>query len=132
MSIVTLHGEHDLNSKPELVRALEAASQRNVLVDMSRCTFVDSAVVSVVLRVSRKLQERDGVLELVIPSEARPIRRVFELMGLESLVPMRETLTAGIASVESHAAKARVLRLRAISELIDVSLAESELQRRSR
>jgi anti-anti-sigma factor len=101
--IVTLHGEHDLALKSELVRALEAASiQRNVLVDFSHCTFAASSVVSALLHAAPHLQRRGGLLQLVIPAHRAAIRRVFELMGLQRDLPIHSTLAEAIDYIDSE------------------------------
>jgi anti-anti-sigma factor len=102
-AIVTLHGEHDLALKPELVRALATASfQRNVLVDFSPCTFADSSVLSALLQAAPPLQRRGGLLQLVIPAQRPGIRRVFELMGLQRHLPIHPTLEAAIDYIDSE------------------------------
>ena len=68
LAIVTLRGEHDLASSPEIANRLSSASDHaNVLVDLSACTFMDSAVISALLRASNALNTRGGLLSLVIP-----------------------------------------------------------------
>jgi hypothetical protein len=45
LALVSVHGEHDLSTTPELTQALEqAAAHSNVLVDLSDCSFMDSTV----------------------------------------------------------------------------------------
>jgi anti-sigma B factor antagonist len=98
-SIVTLRGEHDLCSKPEVMRALVAACFRpNVVVDLSQCTFIDSSVISAVLAATKRLHQRDGQLELVIASEA--IRRVVRLMGIERVLCVHETRSGDMRSAD--------------------------------
>ena len=49
-AVIALVGEHDLHSRPALQATLAyAAEGRNVLVDLSRCSFVDSAIISLLL-----------------------------------------------------------------------------------
>lgn len=134
-AIVTLRGEHDLSSKLEVARALATASGcRDVLVDLSECTFIDSSVISALLQASNRLHANGGLLELVIPGGAhQAILRVFELMSLERLLPIHETRAAAISCVHGAriAPRARGMRLRALSELIDNSLIDVEEGRRA-
>lgn len=49
-AIVTLSGDHDLATRPRLAAALEAArGQKNLIVDLTPCTFVDSTIIGVLL-----------------------------------------------------------------------------------
>ena len=92
-AIVTLRGEHDLNSKPEVAKALSAASAYdNVVVDLSECSFLDSSVISTLLQTSNRLNERDGLLRLVIAGDGHAgVRRLFEVMDLERVLPIHSS-----------------------------------------
>ena len=100
IAVVGLFGEHDLSGKARLTEALATASARlNVLVDLSACTFMDSSVIGALLLARSQLAERGGRLELVIPPEARAVRRIAELTTLGNLLPIHESQSAGCASL---------------------------------
>jgi anti-anti-sigma factor len=132
-AIVTLRGEHDLGSKLAVSRALaEASGRRDVLVDLSECTFLDSSVISALLQASNRLHEHAGLLELVIPEGAHPaVLRVFELMSLERLLPVHGTREAALGFLYGArvSTPARSMRLRALRELVDASLVDVEQRR---
>jgi anti-sigma B factor antagonist len=112
---VTLHGEHDLSSQECLSEALAAASaKRDVLIDLSDCTFMDSSVVAALFRASQKLSERGGRLELVIPESATTMKRVADLTQLAAILPVHETRHAAIARIYAgdHSIRIRDLRLK--------------------
>jgi anti-anti-sigma factor len=125
--IVTLRGEHDLSTAAELARALEVASPgRDVLVDLTHCTFMDSTAISALLRASNAMHSRGGVLSLVIPKDRhQAVRSVFELMSIERLLPTYETRAAAI----DQRTQAPRTRLRSLSEIIDASIVKSDAQR---
>jgi anti-sigma B factor antagonist len=101
VAIVAVRGEHDLLTKAELAEALErAGAQRNVLVDLSECSFMDSSVVAALFVASKTLEQRDGRLELVIPPQAHMLQRVANIAGLAGSVPIHETRSAGVASIQ--------------------------------
>jgi anti-anti-sigma factor len=101
VSVATLRGEHDLGSKAEVAGGLaRACDHAYVIVDMSECSFIDSTIISVLLSAHRKQLERDGRLELVIPSEAEAIRRIASLASLGALLTIHETRAAALASVQ--------------------------------
>jgi anti-anti-sigma factor len=136
LAILTLRGEHDLNTAPEISDKLTAASaHRNVLVDLSRCTFIDSTVISALLRASNSMHSGDCLLSLVIPNDRHhAILRVFEIMSIERALPIYETRAGAITQLDapqtSHSPRTR---LRAISEIIDASLLDADpLEREQR
>jgi anti-anti-sigma factor len=134
VTVVTLRGEHDLASKEELKAALVAEShRRNVIVDLSSCTFIDSSVITVLLRAANDLHARGGQFSLVIaPGGHRAVRTVFDLMSLDRVLPTHETRAAAIRHLDTTsgtASRSAPTRLRALSEIIDFSLLEGEERR---
>jgi anti-anti-sigma factor len=130
-AIIALRGEHDLASAEELKTAFANASRRRyVIVDLSRCTFIDSSVISVLLRASNELHAGGGQLSLVISRGGhRAVRTVFELMSLDRVMPTHETRAAALRHLDSTTSASNrptATRLRALSEIIDFSLLESE------
>ena len=99
-SVVALVGEHDLHSRPALEATLAyAAEGRNVLVDLSRCSFVDSAIISLLLATQRTLRKHDGRCELVIPPESGYVTRLFEISGISGLFRVHPSRNVGFASM---------------------------------
>ena len=92
-SIVTLCGEHDLSSTPQIKGAFEEiGARRSVLVDLSHCIFIDSSVVSALLRASEALRTQGGQLSLVISGDRhQAVRRLIELMRVDRVLPTCET-----------------------------------------
>ena len=101
VAVVAVRGEHDLRTKAELAEALERASAHpHVLVDLSECSFVDSSVIGALVVASKRLEERDGRLEVVIAPEAHTVHRAAELTGLAAFLPIHATRSAAIASIQ--------------------------------
>jgi anti-anti-sigma factor len=127
---VTLRGEQDYSSRPQISQALDAACLHpNVVVDLSDCTFVDSSVVTELLRTARRLHQLDGVLALAVPSGARAVRRALEVMGVHPILPVHETRAAAIGSIEcaqGPPARGNGLSLRATSEVVEESSTRSD------
>jgi anti-anti-sigma factor len=106
-AVVALVGEHDLHSRAALRATLAyAAEGRNVLVDLSRCTFVDSAIISLLLATQRTLSQHDGRCELVIAPESGYVTRLFEISGISGLFRVHPTRNAGFASIAQPRAAA--------------------------
>jgi anti-anti-sigma factor len=99
-AIVKLRGEHDLSTRPRISEALaDASKQATVLVDLSECTFADSSVVAALVVAHDELRERGGRLEVVIPADARAIRRLAELARLADILPIHETRSTAATRV---------------------------------
>lgn len=83
--VVSLPGDHDLATAPEIDKALHEAliSRRaTVVVDLSETTFLDSAVLDLLLRTRTRLA--DG-RQLVLVCDDPTIQRVLEIAGVDQL-----------------------------------------------
>ena len=77
-----------------------------MLVDLSRCTFVDSAIISLLLATQRTLNAQDGRCELIIPTQAGYVTRLFEITGIEGLFTVHASRTVALESMRSPQAAA--------------------------
>ena len=94
---VTLTGEHDVLSREALSLALTVGRvYRYVLVDLTACTFLDSTMINALLAAAKGHVARDGAVELVVPTDANPVRRTLEIANVQMTLPFHETRTAGI------------------------------------
>jgi anti-anti-sigma factor len=101
LAVLTLLGEHDLHEKLQLEEAMARATvHRDVLVDLSACTFVDSSTIATIVSAYRRVRDAGGRLELVVPLEARSVRRSLELMGVDAFVPLHAARGAAIAGLQ--------------------------------
>jgi anti-anti-sigma factor len=97
--VVTVAGEHDLATAPELARVLESISG-DVLVDLSTCTFVDSSVIGVIIARFKELELRDHRLELIAPPNGSIVARVLKISGVPSLITVHD---GELGSTDGHA-----------------------------
>ena len=103
LAVVSMHGEHDLSTAPELMQALEqAAAHSNVVVDLSECSFIDSTVIQALVKTARGVHARGEQLVLVIPSESRQVARVAQMTQLAEILPIHPTQRAALASIQSE------------------------------
>ncbi|MGH9321178.1 MAG: STAS domain-containing protein [Vicinamibacteria bacterium] len=83
-SVVSVAGEVDLYTAPELERELLGAARNgaaSLIVDLGECSFIDSTALGVLIEANRRL---DGsARSLVLVSDDRNIRKVFEVTGLD-------------------------------------------------
>jgi len=83
VEIVSVTGELDLASVPELRAALEATAQRSrpVVVDVSEVSFIDSTALATLLRSSDELTA--GGVRVVVACPAGPVRRLLTMTSLD-------------------------------------------------
>jgi anti-anti-sigma factor len=100
-SKVTLPSEIDLSCTADMTAALDTAMTGGVdivVVDMGATTFCDSAGVKVLVQARKRAQAAGGKeLRLVLPPGK--VRRVFELMGVDQLLPVCGTLSEALAGL---------------------------------
>jgi anti-sigma B factor antagonist len=104
--VIALAGEVDLYTAPEFKQQLLdaiAKGAKNVVVDLSGTTFIDSTTLGVLVGGVKRLRGQDGQLSLVCSD--RNIAKIFEITGLDrvfQIYPARaEALAAAGASTQS-------------------------------
>jgi anti-anti-sigma factor len=101
--IVTLVGEHDLSDSHLLAAALRNVGEgARVLVDLSRCTYMDLSVIGRLFTAHTRLRARGGRLELFIPLEAEAMWLIARRTGLATCLTTHTTRASGIASLASE------------------------------
>lgn len=98
--VVTLTGEADMHTAPELDRALQgvlALGGTAVAVDLGDVTFVDSTALGVLLRYQPRFRGRGG--DLVIVTQDRRVLRTFEITGLDRVFSIERRLADGVAAI---------------------------------
>jgi anti-anti-sigma factor len=98
--VVALSGEHDLSTRQHVLEALARARVwRNVIVDLTGCTFVDSSIVSAIFAASDARFPLDERLELVVSDASTIVNRATDALGVRSLLATHPTLGDALASV---------------------------------
>ena len=103
--VIALAGEVDLYTAPEFKqRLLEVIGKgaKNVIVDFSDTTFIDSTTLGVLVGGVKRLRTNDGQLSLVCSD--RNITKIFEITGLDRVFTIhatREEAVAGLGSPDS-------------------------------
>jgi anti-anti-sigma factor len=99
--IVAVTGEVTFSNVAELDRRLQAAfggEARDLVIDLTDVTFIDSSGLSALLSASAQARERGGEVALVLAAAERP--SIFRFRGVERLLalyPSREAALAGLA-----------------------------------
>jgi anti-sigma B factor antagonist len=103
--IVSVKGEVDLSTAPRLKWALVdslEAGHGQLVVDLSRVTFIDSTALGVLVGVKRSLGA--GALALVCANA--DVLKIFELSGMDGAFTILPTLREALAHVQAQPAGA--------------------------
>jgi anti-anti-sigma factor len=99
---IFVRGELDLSTAPELEAPLEQAldsGKGSVLIDLTRCEFIDSTGIALIVRAWQRLQSGGNGRALVICTENDQVRRVLEITGLELSIPVHTTRDEALAAL---------------------------------
>jgi len=100
--VISLAGEVDLYTAPEFKQQLlDVISQgaRNVVVDFSDTTFIDSTTLGVLVGGVKRLRTNDGQLSLVCSD--RNITKIFEITGLDRVFTIYPTRNEALEQLSS-------------------------------
>jgi anti-sigma B factor antagonist len=96
-TVVRVAGEADLTTR-SLGDVLTAEASKRpglLLVDLSALRFIDSGAIRMVLFASRQVRQEGGTLALINPSPA--VARVVQIMGIDQLIPVHDSLDEATA-----------------------------------
>ena len=112
--VISLSGDHDLSTKPRLVEALSRVRQeRWVVIDLRRCTFVDSTIIGAILAACRRGAAREPNVSVVLPPDTSYVWRALSVIGLRDLVPAHLSIEAALEAApvaEETLARPRLIR----------------------
>ncbi|HEX8648867.1 MAG TPA: STAS domain-containing protein [Thermoleophilaceae bacterium] len=107
--VIELGGEVDLYTAPEfkerLVQVIEDG-KKQLVVDLSKATFIDSTTLGVLVGGVKRLRPSGGSLALVCTDQN--ITKIFEITGLDRVFPIhasREEALQAVAAGEGSAAE---------------------------
>ena len=91
----TVHGELDLNTAPQLEGPLEEtladAGAVSVVIDLSKCEFIDSTGIALIVRTWKRVDSEaggDGQGRLVLCCSNDQVQRLLKITGVESSISM--------------------------------------------
>ena len=102
--ILSVHGDADLHSAPELRERLRGAiddGATTLVVDLTETAVVDSTSLGVLLGGMKRLRKRDGQIRLVVPQAE--VRRVFEITMLDRIFALHETQEEALTALSDEA-----------------------------
>ena len=99
MLVASVAGEVDMTNavyvREQLSTAVTGEAQGLVL-DLSDARYLDSAAIEALFELSRRLVCRHQQLRVVVPRRS-PLRRLFTLIDLGSVVPVHDSLETAVA-----------------------------------
>ena len=103
--VIELGGEVDLYTAPEfkerLVQVIEDG-KKNLVVDLSKATFIDSTTLGVLVGGVKRLRPSGGSLTLVCTDQN--ISKIFEITGLDRVFPIHGSRDEALESVAAGGA----------------------------
>ena len=106
IAVLTISGEHDLNTAPDLRRRLDEliAAGEPVVIDLTTASFVDSTILGVILD-SRK-RAIDGGCGFAVSQGGdgiEAVSRVLEITGLRDELPVHSSRESALEDASSPA-----------------------------
>jgi anti-sigma B factor antagonist len=99
VSVIVMRGEHDLSTAGELRERMEQlrVDQGPFVVDMTEATFIDSAVLGVLIgEHDRATSGGTAVGFAVGPGSGYGVRRIIDLAGVAAVLPISESRAAAV------------------------------------
>jgi Anti-anti-sigma regulatory factor (antagonist of anti-sigma factor) len=105
--VLTISGEHDLSTAPDLRRGLDGLLDEGTptVVDLSPATFIDSSILGVILDGRRRAAEADIGFAVVHSNGADAVDRVLEVTGLRAELPVHSQREAAVSEVADTSGK---------------------------
>ena len=101
-SVVSLSGELDVYSSPALKRdlgVLVARGRGSIIIDLEKVSYIDSAAIGVFTELLRAMRAFGGTVSVV--TRAARVRRLFQLLGLTSVLTIYDDELSALASAMS-------------------------------
>jgi anti-sigma B factor antagonist len=105
VSVVAVHGEHDVYTAPSLREQLSSLLEDGnpVVVDLTPATFIDSSILGVLLGGLRRAREHESGFALVIGEASEPtVRRIFEVTGLFPVFPVFASREEAVSAARAN------------------------------
>ena len=100
LAVLTISGEHDLSTAPNLRRRIDVLLDEgtDTVVDLSPATFIDSSILGVILDGRRRASEAKIGFAVARSNGSDAVDRVLEVTGLRTELPVHahreEAITA--------------------------------------
>jgi anti-sigma B factor antagonist len=98
-AVLSIDGEHDLHTAPELRRRLDELIRLGdpIVIDLTPSTFVDSSILGVLLDARRRASEGGVTIAVAQADGSVAVSRVLAVTGLRTELPVHESLEEALA-----------------------------------
>jgi anti-sigma B factor antagonist len=104
VGVFAISGELDQASAEQLRAPLQTEignGARSIVIDMTKCGFIDSTGLGVIVEAWKQLQERNGnSAGFAICCPEPEVRRLLEVTGLDQAIAIRSTREEAIAALK--------------------------------
>jgi anti-sigma B factor antagonist len=107
LHVLEVEGELDLYTAPRLrssIGELVSSGASELIIDFSETTFVDSTALHVLLDGRKKVTSVGGDLVIVCPNSH--LRRIFEVTGVDGLLPLCSSMEDALERLAPQGASA--------------------------
>jgi anti-anti-sigma factor len=97
--VISLRGDHDLATKPQLVAALTPLRSHpagSVVIDLRQCTFLDSTIIGAILTARGPDASQEPLVSVVLPDDSSYVCRALSVVGLRGLMPAHLSIEAAL------------------------------------
>jgi anti-sigma B factor antagonist len=107
LAVLTISGEHDLNTAPNLRRRLAALIDEGTatVIDLSPATFIDSSILGAILAGRRRAAEAKIGFAVARSNGSDSVDRVLEVTGLRAELPVHAQREEAILAASGDAGK---------------------------
>jgi anti-anti-sigma factor len=105
ITIVSVNGRLDATTAPVADKAINKILKRDCLrmiFDFSTLDYLSSGGLKVILGAAKELKRKEG--QIVLCSLSKFVKEIFDVSGLNSLIPITDTVESGIEKLEANPA----------------------------
>ena len=104
LAVVTISGEHDLSTAPNLRRQLESLLDERAItvVDLSPATFIDSSILGVILDGRRRAGDAEVGFAVLHSDGSEAVDRVLEVTGLRAELPVHARREEAVSAASGN------------------------------
>lgn len=107
VAVLSIRGEHDLNTATELRSKLDRliGDGRAILLDLSAATFIDSSTLGTILGSRRQAGEAGVGFEVVQEGGSEGVSRVLQITGVRDELPVHESREEALGRIAGGSGK---------------------------
>jgi anti-sigma B factor antagonist len=107
VAVLTISGEHDLSTAPNLRRRLDGLLDEGVatVLDLSSATFIDSSILGVILDGRRRAAEAKIGFAVARSNGSDAVDRVLEVTGLRAELPVHARREEAVMAASGNGGK---------------------------